>query len=69
MSRLQMIEAHRLIATLVHLVHLLLRHRGVGLLLLLSADYQSGRQADCQDRDTKTQVSSLIHYFSLSSSV
>src|SRR5881227_608399 len=59
-----MIEAHRLVPTLVHLVHLLWRHGGVGLLLLLSAAYQSGRQADCQGRNAKTQVSSLIHYFS-----
>src|SRR5437868_3292279 len=58
-----MIEAHRLVPTLIHLVHLLLRHGGVGLLLLLSADDQSGGQADYKDRDAKTQVRSLIHYF------
>ena len=43
MRGFQMIEAHRLVPTLVHLFHSLLRHGAAGLLLLLSADYQSSR--------------------------
>ena len=46
MGRFQMVESHVLIASHVHLVHLLLRHMAVALSLLLGADKQRRRKAD-----------------------